>query len=552
MPDINITVAHKVAVSDTQSIVCDNSDYMVHWTLDEEWSVYDAKTMRTIYMDGTYEDKVFSGAEVELPVVTVPGAVQIGLFAGNIRTSRVAILRALPSVRSAAGAPADPAPDVYDQLMERMAQLENPDWAQNDPTAKDYVRNRTHYVSRESVVVVPKQEVTTAMQNNFNIATLSDVDSDALGTLYDSEDDTTIDVVFDGTSYPCKWLEQDGGRRIPVFGNLAIFNPSITDTGEPFCVELVPESTLVIACKVAGTHTVAVSYQQDVVHTLDPKYIPTNLAQSDWSQNDPSAKDYVKNRTHWVEYGKETPIFSGETVSIETVGDYAYLPTTSAELDSYLLYSIIFDEETFTRQAVSLDGYLCIGNLSLWQGSPEADNTGEPFLFRFYYSTCGSSGWRGVLYADVVGEHTISVTGVVAKIHTLPNEFLPKWVASKNDIPEVAEQVQADWLETDDKSKAYIKNKPTIRNPYYSLTLEYEGKDGVLNIPSDYDSKLFVVYSLLSDKKIAITKVRYPNGGKEGEIISAKTGAAITQDELPYGVMLLSPSSNKFVCINPI
>lgn len=118
MPDINITVAHKVAVSDTQSIVCDNSDYTVHWTLDEDWNAYDTKTMRTIYMDGTYTDKVFSGDTIALPVCTVPGVVQIGLFAGNIRTSRVAILRALPSARSAAGAPADPTPDVYDQLME--------------------------------------------------------------------------------------------------------------------------------------------------------------------------------------------------------------------------------------------------------------------------------------------------------------------------------------------------------------------------------------------------------------------------------------------------
>ena len=118
MPDINITVAHKVAVSDTQSIVCDNSDYTVHWTLDDEWSAYDTKTMRTIYMDGTYTDTVFSGDTIELPVCTVPGVVQIGLFAGDIRTSRVAILRALPSVRSGAGAPADPTPDVYDQLME--------------------------------------------------------------------------------------------------------------------------------------------------------------------------------------------------------------------------------------------------------------------------------------------------------------------------------------------------------------------------------------------------------------------------------------------------
>lgn len=118
MPDINITVAHKVAVSDTQSIVCDNSDYTAHWTLDEEWNAYDTKTMRTIYMDGTYTDTVFGGDTIELPVCTVPGVVQIGLFAGDIRTSRVAILRALPSVRSAAGAPADPTPDVYDQLME--------------------------------------------------------------------------------------------------------------------------------------------------------------------------------------------------------------------------------------------------------------------------------------------------------------------------------------------------------------------------------------------------------------------------------------------------
>lgn len=30
---------------------------------------------------------------------------------------------------------------------------------------------------------------------------------------------------------------------------------------------------MVIACKVAGTHTVAVNYPQDVVHTIDPKYI---------------------------------------------------------------------------------------------------------------------------------------------------------------------------------------------------------------------------------------------------------------------------------------
>lgn len=153
MPDINITVAHKVAVSDTTTIVCDNSDYTVHWTLDEEWSAYDTKTMRTIYMDGTFEDKAFSGDTIELPVCTVPGAVQIGLFAGDIRTSRVAILRALPSARSAAGAPADPAPDVYDQLMELIKGLGGADPEAIEKAVAEYL---TEHPVEETDPTVPE------------------------------------------------------------------------------------------------------------------------------------------------------------------------------------------------------------------------------------------------------------------------------------------------------------------------------------------------------------------------------------------------------------
>lgn len=119
MPDISITVTDKRPVCTAgTTVVCDNSDYIVHWDLDEEWSAYDTKTMRVIYMDSTYADTVFTGDSVALPPVPVPGVVQIGLYAGDIHTSRMALLRALSSVRSASGAPANPTPDVYDQLME--------------------------------------------------------------------------------------------------------------------------------------------------------------------------------------------------------------------------------------------------------------------------------------------------------------------------------------------------------------------------------------------------------------------------------------------------
>lgn len=404
MPDINITVAHKVAVSDTQSIVCDNSDYMVYWTLDEEWSAYDTKTMRTIYMDGTFKDTVFSGAEVELPVCTVPGVVQIGLFAGDIRTSRVAIMRALPSVRSAAGAPADPTPDVYDQLMARMAQLENPDWAQNDPSAKDYVRNRTHYVSQENGVVVPEQEVTTAVQNNFNLAMINDVDLDAFQKLYNSKADGTFDVVFDGVSYPCKWLEQ-GGNRIPVFGNLAIIDPNLTDTGEPFCITSDLKDTFVIGCKVAGAHTVAVSYQQDVVHTLDPKYIKDMY--------------YTNNEERDI-----------EGVVIGTTYDGAEHDPLPFALGQ--VWNANFGEHNvFSNLEVkqSADGTLYIGDLNV---------NSTPF-----YVSVTSGGynkqWMNMAHPGALTLVGVSGTMTETVVHTIPDKYMPDSVRNGSLVSLVTE-----------------------------------------------------------------------------------------------------------------
>lgn len=198
MPDINITVAHKVAVSDTQSIVCDNSDYTVHWTLDEEWSAYDTKTMRTIYMDGTFKDTVFSGDTVALPVCTVPGAVQIGLFAGDIRTSRVAILRALPSVRSSAGAPADPTPDVYDQLMELIKGLGGADPEAIKTAVAEYL---TEHPVEETDPTVPewaKAEITGATVGQ--IAKIAAVGESGVPTAWEPVDMSSGGVSGDVTN----------------------------------------------------------------------------------------------------------------------------------------------------------------------------------------------------------------------------------------------------------------------------------------------------------------------------------------------------------------
>lgn len=122
MPEIKIKIRDKRA-GGTGTVICGNSDYTVAWDLDEEWTPYDTKTMRVNLADGTYQDVVFTGNTAALPVLSTPGWASVGLYAGDLHTSRAADLRVLSSVTTPGGAPADPAEDVYAQITEKLNQL---------------------------------------------------------------------------------------------------------------------------------------------------------------------------------------------------------------------------------------------------------------------------------------------------------------------------------------------------------------------------------------------------------------------------------------------
>lgn len=117
MPEIKIKIRDKWA-GGTGTVICGNSDYTVVWDLDDEWTPYGTKTMRVNLADGSYQDVVFTGNTAALPVLSTPGWASVGLYAGDLHTSRAADLRVLPSVTTPGGAPADPPESVYDQLME--------------------------------------------------------------------------------------------------------------------------------------------------------------------------------------------------------------------------------------------------------------------------------------------------------------------------------------------------------------------------------------------------------------------------------------------------
>lgn len=122
MPEIKIKVRDKCAEGEGV-IICNNSDYTVVWDLDSEWEPYSTRTMRVNLADGTYQDAVFTGNSAPLPVLTASGWVSVGLYAGDLHTSRAARLLALSSVLTPVGSPAAPAEDVYAQIMAKLNEL---------------------------------------------------------------------------------------------------------------------------------------------------------------------------------------------------------------------------------------------------------------------------------------------------------------------------------------------------------------------------------------------------------------------------------------------
>lgn len=131
---IVIKVTDKVPelVSGPDYVVCDNSDYTVMWQLDEEWAQLEHRTMQVNYKDGTYERVLFTGSSCTLPAIPVSGPVHVGLFAGDIHTTRPARLLAVRSATTDSGEERTPMPNGYAQAIQALdAKLDKNQGADN-------------------------------------------------------------------------------------------------------------------------------------------------------------------------------------------------------------------------------------------------------------------------------------------------------------------------------------------------------------------------------------------------------------------------------------
>lgn len=103
--------------------VCGNTDYRVAFDLDEDWEGIEAKTARFQASDGTVSNTPFVGSTCPFPQIMDAYRVDVGIFAGNLKTSTNAVVECERSALSTDGPPPDPLPDVYAKIMEMLNQL---------------------------------------------------------------------------------------------------------------------------------------------------------------------------------------------------------------------------------------------------------------------------------------------------------------------------------------------------------------------------------------------------------------------------------------------
>lgn len=117
MQTIRIEVFGNYARSPAAEIVCGNSDYFIEFAFSAEWNEHTLKTARFFFADTTI-DKVFEGNVVQVPIVKDSTVLEVGVYAGNLRTTTPALIGCKKSILCREGAPEEPAEDVYNQIIQ--------------------------------------------------------------------------------------------------------------------------------------------------------------------------------------------------------------------------------------------------------------------------------------------------------------------------------------------------------------------------------------------------------------------------------------------------
>lgn len=108
---------------DGKKVVGDNTGYLAQFMFDEEWDGK-VKTARFINNDEYVDVILDENNSCYIPLeVMKSGNMNVGVYAGNLTTTTPVKVKITASILEEYGLPADPTPDVYAQIMEKLNAL---------------------------------------------------------------------------------------------------------------------------------------------------------------------------------------------------------------------------------------------------------------------------------------------------------------------------------------------------------------------------------------------------------------------------------------------
>lgn len=117
---IEISVKERIAWQTNKAeYICNNKDFVINFDFDSEWEGVENKTARFIH-GGEHTDVIFTGNQCTIPQIANVTRMTVGVYAGDLQTTTPATVYCKKSILCGGGVPANPAPDVYMQLMEKL------------------------------------------------------------------------------------------------------------------------------------------------------------------------------------------------------------------------------------------------------------------------------------------------------------------------------------------------------------------------------------------------------------------------------------------------
>ena len=279
-----------------------------------------------------------------------------------------------------------------------------------------FILNRTHYTEEVLVEVIPENSVTfTPSPNSTNWEQHYTGHFTGNVELTKPEHGELFQVNWNGVKYHCQaktYTKPDGGSGMGIgetgmFGGngypefpflIAFFDEEAAELGYTYAVYVNNHAT---------EATFSVSKPTEVVHKIDEKYLPDSAinVQPDWNQNDETQPDYIKNRTHYINY--DAVSVPPTQVNVDN-GGYRYLV---GQFEEGVTYNVIFDGVTYPCVWNFTDdtyrtAYL--GNKNIAQG--DLEDTSEPFVFiaDLYY---GVQPNYSIKFKEN-GTHTVGIEGI--------------------------------------------------------------------------------------------------------------------------------------------